>query len=162
MDQVITFMNRQQEPLTTGNEKPLTPSMINNYVKDEVLPRPEKKKYSRTHIAMLQLICSLKAVLSLPEIDALLKGITEDREMSDCYTDYVEAQTKAVDAMVESLRSVSEQSREARFQMALELALEANARRFAVAHILSSLEPPITEKESSKKDKDKEKDKEKD
>lgn len=154
MDQVITFMNRQQEPLTTGNEKPLTPSMINNYVKDEVLPRPEKKKYSRTHIAMLQLICSLKAVLSLPEIDSLLKGLAENQEMSECYPGFVEAQTKAVAGMVDSLRVVSEQSREACFQLALELALEANARRFAVAHILSSLEASSADKETAKKDKE--------
>ena len=48
MDQVITLMDKQLTPFTTdGSDKLLTPSMINNYVKDEVLPRPVKKKYSR-------------------------------------------------------------------------------------------------------------------
>ena len=45
MDQVITLMDKQLTPFTTdGGDKLLTPSMINNYVKDEVLPRPVKKK----------------------------------------------------------------------------------------------------------------------
>ena len=60
MDQVLTYMNKQLEPLTrTEDAAPLTSSMINNYVKDGVLPRPEQKKYSREHLAMLTMIlCS--------------------------------------------------------------------------------------------------------
>ncbi|MBS1327819.1 MAG: DUF1836 domain-containing protein [Oscillospiraceae bacterium] len=68
MDQVITLMGKQLELFQVGEERLLTSSMINNYVKGGVLPRPSQKKYSRDHLAMLTMICMLKSVLSLPEI----------------------------------------------------------------------------------------------
>lgn len=45
MDQVITLMSKELEPFSLEGERLLTPSMINNYVKDGVLPRPNQKKY---------------------------------------------------------------------------------------------------------------------
>lgn len=128
MDQVITFMNRQLEPFSTGGERLLTPSMINNYVKDGVLPRPEKKKYNRSHIALLSVICSLKTVLSLPEIDALIHGLTQGRDVESQYPEFAAAQHRALDDVVNQLKTVPEQDAEARYRWAIRLALEANAR----------------------------------
>ena len=66
MDQVLTFMNKQLRLYERDNgEVLLTSSMINNYVKVGVLPRPEQKKYSREHLAILLVICMLKQVLSI-------------------------------------------------------------------------------------------------
>src|SRR5690554_2786966 len=76
MDQVLTFMNRPLEPFTPDKERLLTPSMINNYVKDGVLSRPMHKKYSRGLLALLMMICTLRSMLSLPEISSLLNGLT--------------------------------------------------------------------------------------
>ncbi|MFA7206355.1 MAG: DUF1836 domain-containing protein, partial [Saccharofermentanales bacterium] len=46
MDQVLTYMDRQLSLFQKDEEnKLLTSSMINNYVKDGLIPRPEKKKY---------------------------------------------------------------------------------------------------------------------
>ena len=44
MDQVITLMSKELDPFSLEGERLLTPSMINNYVKDGVLPRPNQKK----------------------------------------------------------------------------------------------------------------------
>jgi hypothetical protein len=45
MDQVLTYMNKQLQLYARDeNSNLLTSSMINNYVKDGVLPRPEQKK----------------------------------------------------------------------------------------------------------------------
>ena len=55
MDQVLTYLNRQLA-LYDGTANPLTASMINNYVKDGVLERPQKKKSSRDHLALLYLL----------------------------------------------------------------------------------------------------------
>lgn len=154
MDQVITFMNRQLEPFSTGGERLLTPSMINNYVKDGVLPRPEKKKYNRSHIALLSVICSLKTVLSLPEIDALIHGLTQGRDVESQYPEFAAAQHRALDDVVNQLKNVPEQDAEARYRLAIRLALEANARRIAAARILDSLAEP-RKKPEKEKDKDK-------
>ena len=68
MDQVLTFMDKQLDLFKReGKDGLLTSSMINNYVKDGVLPRPEQKKYAKEHLALLTMICVLKPVLSIPE-----------------------------------------------------------------------------------------------
>lgn len=159
MDQVVTFLNRQLEPFSTGDERLLTPSMVNNYVKDGVLPRPEKKKYSRTHLAMLTIICSLKSVLSLPEISAMLQGLTEGRGLDEQYPAFVHAHSDAMKKITECLDKAPELDKEGLYKMALQLALEANARRIAAAHILDSLGKLEKEEKEAEKEKTKEKEK---
>jgi len=69
MDQVIALM----EKYLPYNEKILTSSMINNYVKLGIMPAPIKKKYSRTHIAYLIIICCLKQVIPISDIQKLIE-----------------------------------------------------------------------------------------
>lgn len=76
-DQVITLINKYMEGLFEADEPPLTPSMINNYVKHGILPCPVKKKYSKPHIARLIMICALKPVLSIQSIDILIRSLLE-------------------------------------------------------------------------------------
>lgn len=48
----------------------ITPAMINNYVKQGLLPKPDRKKrYDRAHVAYLIAITLLKAVLPLKMIN---------------------------------------------------------------------------------------------
>lgn len=54
------------------NEARLTKAMINNYVKQKIIPAPLKKKYTATHIYSLIIICLLKRILSMYEIKVLL------------------------------------------------------------------------------------------
>mgnify|MGYP004570577753 FL=1 len=73
MDQVIVLMEKYLSDLTTNDDnKLITPSMINNYVKLNIMPAPIKKKYSREHIAYLVIICSLKQVMPIPQIKELI------------------------------------------------------------------------------------------
>ena len=54
MDQVTTFMDKHLESSKRYTEdKLLTKTMINNYTKNNLLPPPEKKKYSRDHMILL-------------------------------------------------------------------------------------------------------------
>lgn len=73
MDQVITLITRMYEPLygdaTCGY---LSASMINNYVKAKLIPRPTGKKYGREQIALLTMIVSLKQVATMEDIRAML------------------------------------------------------------------------------------------
>ena len=51
MDQVTTFMEAQLSSTKRYPEdKILTKTMINNYAKNNLLPPPVKKKYSREHV----------------------------------------------------------------------------------------------------------------
>ena len=72
MDQVLSLTGRYLSPLPGFAGKGLTASMVNNYVKQGVLPAPVKKKYSRSHLARLLMICVLKQVLPIPSIQKVL------------------------------------------------------------------------------------------
>ena len=80
MDQVITFLERQLLPLRPAGmkDKIITPAMINNYVKMQVIPRPVSKKYERGHLAALLMLCTLKQVLPMDAIGRLLANQSED------------------------------------------------------------------------------------
>ncbi len=79
MDQVTTFMNSKLKSTTRNpkGDKILTKTMINNYAKNDLLPSPEKKKYSKEHILLLIIIYYLKGFLSFNDIQTVLKPITE-------------------------------------------------------------------------------------
>ena len=66
MDQVITLMDRTFSPALPKGE--MTKSMVNNYVKVGMIPRPVGKKYDREHLAMLLMICVFKQALSMESI----------------------------------------------------------------------------------------------
>ena len=73
MDQVITFITRAYEPLYGEDAQTyLSPSMINNYVKSKLIPRPVGKKYSRDQIALLTMVVALKQVSSMQDIHRML------------------------------------------------------------------------------------------
>ncbi len=78
MDQVTTFMDEKLQATTRnpGEDKILTKTMINNYAKNDLLPPPVKKKYSREHMMILIMIYYLKGVLSFSDIQELLEPIT--------------------------------------------------------------------------------------
>ena len=79
MDQVTTFMESKLRNSTRNPEedKILTKTMINNYAKNDLLPPPVKKKYSKEHILLLIFIYYFKGILSISDIQILLKPITE-------------------------------------------------------------------------------------
>lgn len=73
LDQVVNYLERYLD-IFSGNkdEKIITKTMINNYVKQGIIPAPEKKKYNKTHIAYLLVICILKQVYSISDIGELI------------------------------------------------------------------------------------------
>ena len=89
MDQVTTFMdsrlkNAARNPevdkiLTRRNDedKVMTKTMINNYAKNDLLPPPVRKKYSREHMLLLIFIYYFKGILSISDIQTVLKPITD-------------------------------------------------------------------------------------
>lgn len=78
MDQVTTFMEDQLASTKRyPKDKILTKTMINNYAKNNLLPSPEKKRYSKDHLLMLIFIYYFKNILSISDIQTLLGPITE-------------------------------------------------------------------------------------
>ena len=73
MDQLLAYIDKILSPFFEhSNEKILTTSMVNNYVKQGVLPPTVKKRYSRQHVILLIEICLAKQLYSIQEIGKLL------------------------------------------------------------------------------------------
>ena len=79
MDQVTTFMDNRLKNAARNPEvdKILTKTMINNYAKNDLLPPPVRKKYSREHMLLLIFIYYCKGILSISDIQTVLKPITD-------------------------------------------------------------------------------------
>lgn len=90
MDQVILLLTRYLSPLERyGEEKAITASIINNYVRMKVMPPPVKKRYSRVHLAYLVIICTLKQSLSISCIQRMLPAGHSEEAVRAFYTDFV-------------------------------------------------------------------------
>ena len=79
MDQVTTFMDTKLRPASRfpDEDKILTKTMINNYAKNDLLPPPVRKKYSKEHVLLLIFIYYYKGILSINDIQTLLRPVTE-------------------------------------------------------------------------------------
>jgi len=88
MDQVILLLNRYLSPIVR-EEKYVTASIINNYVRMKVMPPPVKKRYARVHLAYLIIICTLKQSLSISCIQRMLPAGHGEEDARVLYTDFV-------------------------------------------------------------------------
>ena len=94
MDQVVTFIERQLETLYGEKARGmLTPSMINNYVKTGLAPRPLGKKYYREHLAVLMMIVMLKPVASMDDISKLT-ALAGGRTVEQLYSEFCRTQAE--------------------------------------------------------------------
>ena len=86
LDQVVNYLEKYLTQYSANKEdKIITNTMINNYVKQGIMPAPEKKKYSRAHIAYLMVICILKQVYSISDIGKLISLTIQYFELSKAY-----------------------------------------------------------------------------
>lgn len=78
MDQVMSVLEKNLCIFIEGDPaKAITPTMINNYVKQKMVRPPKNKKYDRGHIASFFIITLLKQIMSLSEIkDAIDRVLT--------------------------------------------------------------------------------------
>ena len=90
MDQVVLLLSRYLAFFSQGEEeKIITPSIVNNYVRMKVMPAPAKKRYGRIHIAYLLMICTLKQSLSIAAIQKLLPLELDEEQVRALYTRFV-------------------------------------------------------------------------
>ena len=78
MDQVTTFMDEHLAACKRmDDDKILTKTMINNYTKNDFLPPPIKKKYSKEHMYLLIFLYYFKNVLSITDIQKIFRPLTD-------------------------------------------------------------------------------------
>lgn len=121
MDQVTTFMDDHfSSTKRYSDDKILTKTMINNYTKNNLLPPSVKKKYSREHMLLLILIYYFKNILSIRDIETVLKPLREKYfsgddmiQLSDIYNEVCEMEKSRIEPMKASVQEAYEKSRSA-------------------------------------------------
>ena len=98
MDQVLNYIESclkdyiKVEP----NEKIITKTMVNNYVKQNIIQPPVNKKYNRLHIAELFVICILKQVYSISEVKSLINLALEANSAENSYNRFCDYLTESL------------------------------------------------------------------
>ena len=89
LDQIVTVLEKYlQNHIGKKEDKIITKTMINNYVKYGILKPPVKKKYNKEHIARLFVICILKQIYSISDIDELIKLAISRAEAKKAYNKF--------------------------------------------------------------------------
>ena len=92
MDQVLSYMERQ------------TIRLVNNYTKNALVPRAEGKKYNRDHLAYLTFVCILKQVMSVRDMDLLIRTeLSDDRSVENGYRAFLESLDGALSSAVQEM-----------------------------------------------------------
>lgn len=131
MDQVIGYMPRQL--IQYGDGERLTSAMVNNYIKDGLLPRAEGKRYAREHLACLTAICTLKQVLPVKDAGLLAAG-QGDMTQEEAYRFFCEGLDRALNDTARQLDPGCPEGDLSR--LALSLALQSYADKLACQRIL--------------------------
>jgi hypothetical protein len=97
IDQVICVLENNLAIFNRDSNNPIiTASMINNYVKQHVLKPPTKKKYDRSHLSYLFVICIFKRLLSLAEIRESITMMRKIFSVSEGYNIFCEELEQAL------------------------------------------------------------------
>ncbi len=97
MVQVLQLMEKYLNPLFSfKDEKILTKSMINNYVKLQLIPPPVKKQYTKRHVAYLMAITILKQILPISDLKIGLVKSIETHGEKKAYNTFVESLERAI------------------------------------------------------------------
>ena len=152
--------------------------MINNYAKNNLLPPPVRKKYSKDHLILLIFIYYYKSILSINDIQTLIEPLKERFHISDdefnlskIYETTYELQNEELEPVMEDLKkkyarsletyedadiSEEERKRMQMFSFITLLSYDVYVKKLLIEKILDNI--VLDEKENgSKKDKAKDK-----
>jgi len=147
MDQVLSYMRRQL--LSTCAESTVTAAMVNNYIRDGVLPRTSGKKYSRGHIAKLTTICILKQVLSVGDISVLFQLLPSDN-IRQIYEKYRQTLDNELTSVMENVPDKGDEQILA--DAIMRFAIISYANKVAAEQIIDMIKKHTTEEKEKVKE----------
>lgn len=178
MDQVTSFMEKElKSTKRNDDDKVLTKTMINNYAKNDLLPAPVKKKYSKEHLLLLTFIYYFKNIISMKDIETLLKPITKsyfhsegDINIARIYDEvcaFEKERTKLLQKDIElmfnnSMETFSDVDVENRdylqfFSFICSLSLDVYVKQLLIEKLIDATSTPAEETKNCEKDKEKKK-----
>ena len=153
MDQVISYMPRQL--INFKEDDQLTSAMVNNYIKDGLVPRADGKRYGPVHLGYLTAVCAMKKVLSVKDMRAMLDSVPDSKEPEAIYNYFSRALDTALSEAAANLNT--DIPEEQLPNLALSLGLRSYANQLACARVLDIIRErnPVQDKKH-KAEKDKE------
>lgn len=147
--------------------------MINNYAKNDLLPSPNKKKYSREHILLLIFIYYMKGVMSISDIQELFSPLNEkyfgtDKEfnLQDIYNEVFSMEYDQIDSLKKDIikkfrtsektfTEVPEDEREflQLFSFICLLSYDVYVKKLLIEKIIDGMAEEKKEKETKEKEK---------
>jgi hypothetical protein len=132
MDQVTSYLEKQLSSFKMkDDEKIMTKTMINNYVKAGILDKPIKKKYQQTHLAQLITLYFLKNVVSMDTINAFF---TQIDSVEGCYDTFVSLQQEVLNTQGKMPEEHDEQ-----MLYAMKLLLQADMNKRLAERIIEGM-----------------------
>lgn len=170
MEQTISFLEQEMgDTLRRNDEAVFTKTMVNNYTKFGILPRPEKKKYNRDHIISLVYIFLLKQILSIQDIKSFFTLLGEERPenekletmyaifsemVEDVKPDIASTMKKHLDKIDEKFQQNGIEDDKLKIMAFISImALEANINKMICNQLLDVF--VVTDKTKEEKDKEK-------
>lgn len=159
MDQLTGYIDTIFEKFKVDkDEKILTKTMINNYVKAKIIDKPTKKKYNKDQIMQLIMIYNLKNILSISEIDKLFKVQKNQLEannnekkdecvVTECltsnteemYKNFLEVQQEVIKEAKIDFEENSKLEKEDMIKHVFKLVLKADINKRLAEHTLAEL-----------------------
>ncbi len=150
MDQVTTFIDdKLKDYKRNQNDKILTKTMINNYTKDKLLPPPNKKKYSKSHMILLILIYHLKSVLSITDIRDLFNSVdintinTDEKKetIEKIYNEFIEYQKGQTNIFLNELnlnQNINIEDKISLISLVIMLVIQAESQKMLAEKIIDN------------------------
>ena len=140
--------------------------MINNYVKNRIIPPPVKKKYSREHLAKLIIICIMKPIMEISAIADIMtrnEALFGTAQMLDKFSSMFEKNIASRARSSELAMESTEKTEEMLCAIAIENAVKAGAEKVIAEHAYAEIRKieKTTEETVKNEEKTKEKAKEK-
>lgn len=101
LNQTVTILEDYLKPFICNNdEKVITNTMVNNYVKMGLLEAPVNKKYKREHISCLFVLCILKQVYSINDVKRLFDlAFKSNKSTKTAYKNFCNSLEKSITAI---------------------------------------------------------------
>lgn len=142
MDQVITYLEREFALFqdAAGN-KLITRSMINNYVKDGIVPRPVKKRYARPQLGALTMACLLKRTMPMQSVKEMVvrDGEELNEETYGAFCREFQSVSLEQSELLDGLIDEAGMSRDRMYQLALCFAIRSSIDRYVADRLLDEL-----------------------
>lgn len=148
MDQLISYMPRQQ--LISSRENKITPAMVNNYIKANLLKRANGKRYSKSHLAELSIISFLKQIVTVKDAALVFNELPSDdiRRNYESYLQNLDTELKSVSEQLPDTLDDREIA-----EMVMQLAIVSYANKLTCLRLIDILQEKEDKKRQIKKPK---------